>query len=502
MSISGFGGAVVSSGYGSSLSQWRVLNATMERQQALVRNDAQNKADAEYARQKLPAIGSADELLKDRRLYVYVMRAFGLEDQVNSQALVKKILQSDLSDSNSYANRIRDTRFRELAGALNFGSASSEPKSFIEQISSAYVTRTYEEQVGSKNPALSMMLDYTRNLASKNSWAEVLADKEMAEIVRMAFNLPEPYGPVGEAKQAEELEGNIVFSRYKSGAELQKTVREAFFDTWDALEKPRGSSIPSKNQWDMLTRSYSIEKRNIENSWSVKKDIAYLDQKIPNLRSVDDVLKDKKLLPIILKSFDLEEKANDISYLRKVLESDPGDANSFAVKAGDKEKALASAFGSVNTGAKRRGSIASINDIIKRYETASFEVSAGNSNEALRLGLYFERKASSMTSWYHVLADKAAAEVVRTALGLPEQIAQADLDRQAALLESRFDIKKLQDPAEVKKLVEKFMLMWDVNGNNSSNIASGSAALQMLSGAGRTTIDSSILMALATTRRF
>ena len=40
----------------------------------------------------------------------------------------------------------------------------------------------------------------------------------------------------------------------------------------------------------------------------------------------------------------------------------------------------------------------------------------------MRLALYFTRKASSITTSYQILADKALTQVVQTALGLPPGI--------------------------------------------------------------------------------
>ncbi|WP_029012275.1 DUF1217 domain-containing protein [Niveispirillum irakense] len=500
MSIVGFGSSLVTGGFGSSLVQWRLLQNTEERQRTVMMADPVNKADTDYAKAKLPLVGSVDELMSDRRLYTYVMRAFGLEDQINSQALVRKVLESDLSDNASVANRMGDQRFRELAGAFNFGASGSKGVSFTESIAQSYVRAVYEDEVGERNEALQMMLDFTRKLPTKTSWAAVMDDPDMAEVVRIVYGLEKPIGPADAASQATALENTISFAEMKLGP-TQTEFANNFFDVWDSNGFPRGGPVRSKVQWQMLMSNYDRELAAVGARYDVKRTISTFEQKITSLGSVDALLKDRNTLNFILKAYDLEDKGVDTNYLRKVLESDPADANSFAAKAGDQEKALALAFGPNNSGAKRRGSPAFINDIVKRYETQSFEVSAGNANEALRLGLYFERKAGGITSWYQVLADKALAEVVRTAFALPAQAAQIDLDRQVTILSSRFDIKKLSDPAEVTKLLERFMMMYDINGNNS-NAAASNPVVQMLSGAGRTTIEPSTLMALATLKRW
>ena len=80
----------------------------------------------------------------------------------------------------------------------------------------------------------------------------------------------------------------------------------------------------------------------------------------------------------------------------------------------------------------------------------------------MRLALYFERKAPGLTSFYQVLADPALAQVVRTALGLPDSFASADIDKQVALFESKIDIADLKDPEKLSKFMQRFTSLWEI----------------------------------------
>ena len=53
----------------------------------------------------------------------------------------------------------------------------------------------------------------------------------------------------------------------------------------------------------------------------------------------------------------------------------------------------------------------------------------------MRLALYFERKASGITSAYDILADPALLKVVQTALSIPPETGAQDIDKQAALID-------------------------------------------------------------------
>ena len=51
---------------------------------------------------------SVDQLLKDRRLFSIAMKAHGLEDMTYATAFMRKVLESDLNDTSSFARKLAD----------------------------------------------------------------------------------------------------------------------------------------------------------------------------------------------------------------------------------------------------------------------------------------------------------------------------------------------------------------------------------------------------------
>ena len=82
------------------------------------------KSDQQYYDEHIGKIKNVDEFLADHRLYNYAMKAYGLEDMAYAKAFMKKVLTSDLSDANSFANKLTDSRYRQFAAAFNFGGKS------------------------------------------------------------------------------------------------------------------------------------------------------------------------------------------------------------------------------------------------------------------------------------------------------------------------------------------------------------------------------------------
>lgn len=54
------------------------------------------------------------------------MKAHGLEEMIYATAFMKKVLESNLNDPNSFANKLKDTRYRDFAASFDFGTIKAE----------------------------------------------------------------------------------------------------------------------------------------------------------------------------------------------------------------------------------------------------------------------------------------------------------------------------------------------------------------------------------------
>lgn len=198
----------------------------------------------------------------------------------------------------------------------------------------------------------------------------------------------------------------------------------------------------------------------------------YLEN-IKDVKSIDDLLANDSLLNFALKAYGLSDYIGDKDTIRKVLEGGVTDHDSFANKQSDtKLKDFATAFDFVTHGEDTTTWSAAQQPIVDQYARQSLEENAGKQSEGVRLALYFQRVASTMTNPYQILADKAASEVVRTALGLPDGMAQADIDVQASTLEKRINFDDFKDPAKLDKFLARFTTMWEIKNGNPTNAAS------------------------------
>jgi hypothetical protein len=87
-----------------------------------VANDPIVARDAKYYADNIGKVKNVDEFLKNYRLFSYAMKAHGLEEMTYAKAFMKQVLESDLNDPDSFANKLTDTKYRTFAAAYDFGN--------------------------------------------------------------------------------------------------------------------------------------------------------------------------------------------------------------------------------------------------------------------------------------------------------------------------------------------------------------------------------------------
>lgn len=206
----------------------------------------------------------------------------------------------------------------------------------------------------------------------------------------------------------------------------------------------------------------------------VARETQYFRDRISSVKSIDDFMADSRLYNYALKAHGLEDMAYAKAFIRKVLEEGVASPESFANRLADSRyKSLAKAFDFATLGPAATSSRAVQQGTIEKYLRQTLEENAGADDTGVRLALYFERTAATITSMYEVLADDALATVVRTALGLPVEFAMSDIDRQAEFLKERVDLAEFKSPAKLSRFIERFTALWEIeNGRDISGTAS------------------------------
>lgn len=209
-----------------SLSAWAVLQRQGEALAARFAERRDNQADMARFRDRAAAIGSIEELLRDRRTLGVVLEAFQLESEIDKRAVIRRLLTEDPADARSFANRMADRRYREIAAA--FGGREGPPlrdPALVERIVSGALANRFEKAAGEGNPGLREALYFRRLAASVGSVNQLMSDRALTTVARGALGLPEKFGLLGFEQQRRILEQRLPMADLKDPRAVGRLVQ-------------------------------------------------------------------------------------------------------------------------------------------------------------------------------------------------------------------------------------------------------------------------------------
>lgn len=394
----------------STLTSYRLIARDLDA--SLARKAVQSDVAREtaYYKAHIGAVTSIDDLMGDRRLFAYAMKAYGLEDMTYAKAFMRKVITEGTGSAASFANRLADERYVAFARAFNFNAtvsaAGTDPASFGTAGGRAAITVP---------AALPATTDFS-GAAEARFLIESRIDASTVKSVTVTLN----------AKTLAGIAANVA---KVTPQEIAKAINIQITASGEAgLDGETG--LKGKVQVGVgVTGSLYFET------------IAY-------------------------NSLGADEKLGGTGRNADVVVLAGGKVRTLSIRnvtlTGEDRIAVDVGFG---TGL---GPDASARAVTDAYLRQSLEADAGGDDTGVRLALYFARKAPGVSSGYGVLADQALSQVVKTVLGLPDVSSAEGIARQAAIIESRVDLASFQDPDKLERFVQRFSAIWDARNNAAS----------------------------------
>lgn len=191
----------------SGLAGWRFLQRTYDSQFAAFTQSVTIQRDADYFRENIASIKTAEDLVADRRLLTVALGAFGLQDDIDNRYFIRKILEEGTASDDTLANRFSDPRYAEISQAFGFGPQeylkTGEPV-FAEAIIARFEASSFEVAAGEQDQSMRVALYAQRELAdlamldksNDAKWYTVMGDPPMRQLFEKALNLPEAFGQI------------------------------------------------------------------------------------------------------------------------------------------------------------------------------------------------------------------------------------------------------------------------------------------------------------------
>ncbi|MEO9653039.1 MAG: DUF1217 domain-containing protein [Roseobacter sp.] len=487
---------------GTGLTSYNYLARTRDAQQALFDENPLNVREVEEVTEKLENVLTSDDLMEDRTLLKVALGAFGLDEDLNNRAFIKRILDSDLEDSQSLANRLTDTRYLALAETFNFNGADgpklpsslnsdalsvqlegletaddllsdrsllraslerfglednientyylrevlesdlSDPNSFANRMNDDNLVE-FADAFGFFDKALAREQSVTRvdeiveafsgNFGDIGTTEDLLANQDLLEESLKIFGLSDIY--------TDEFLRDVLNSDLFEADSFANTQSDARFAAFAAAFN---FTTPTRDGDDNVVLddegAIVFETGNLELFLETVEEVGLQPA------TSDDLISDRTLVDAAFELLGIPQTVAARDLAKRVLDSDPTDEQSFAnLFPDDRYSALGDLFTFETEQTERTYPEGFVDQVVRNYLDRQFEIQVGDVDPDMRIALSLERELTQVVGasdsidaqWYSVMASTPLRAVFESAFRLPSQFGSIDVDQQLGILKDR-----------------------------------------------------------------
>lgn len=468
----------------------------------------------DYFESKIGSITTAQQIADDPRLVAYLKVAFDLDRVTVSNLTIRNIISSDPDPTNasSYINVFGGAdkaKYVALRAAFNFQEdgtlvAGTPAQTAAQTAATANNYMTHYNDKDDEADALAVKR-FKAQIGAVKTVQDFVGEATIYDFALKAFGLDPAKVSALTIKNVLKSDLNDPKSYvYQLKDERFVELAKAFnFGSDGNITAPKLAQ--SEAEILVMSRAYVTVKSRFgteDEKKLAEEEAKYYSTQMQKVESVKEFLSDPRLVAFVLAANGIDPESVDAEFMAKIFTSNLDDPKSFVNQQADRSyRKIVASFNFNADGKVERQDDAQIQSRRGIYETLDshvrqkLEEEAGNDNAGVRLALYFERKAETISSAYDILADDALFAVFKTLYQLPDEVGSADIDAQADMINRHLEIKDLQDPEKVSKMIVKFSVLYDLDNQSSTD-----PALSVLTGSGSGGISADLMMSLSQLR--
>jgi len=200
--------------------------------------------DVTYFEENIGSVTSVDDLFADQRLLGFILKAYDMESEAQYPGKMRKILESDLSDGTSLANRFTDPRYLAIATDLDlFASGTSKltDAATVSDIVEKFQQTAYEKNLDEQAPGVRIAIEFKRRLEDVTSTVQLLADSVLREVVTKANYIPDEIAYQETDAQVAALEKRVDLQELKSDPDQVEKLVLRYLGIKDSAASSSGS---------------------------------------------------------------------------------------------------------------------------------------------------------------------------------------------------------------------------------------------------------------------
>ena len=229
-----------------TVARYQQIARNTDRTLATLSRRPEVKRESDYFLANIRGVKSAEDFLKNDRLYKFAMTAFGLKDMIYAKAFMRKVLTEGVEGSRSFALQLADPRFREFAEAFNFARYGGTATAFDRAQQGTvdrYLRIQLEADAGKSDEGLRMALYFQRKAPDVTSVFGLMGDPALYKVVQTALGLPAAYSNTDVDKQAAFIRSKIDIADFRDPAKLETFVTR-FAAKWQAANGVAAPAAP------------------------------------------------------------------------------------------------------------------------------------------------------------------------------------------------------------------------------------------------------------------
>jgi hypothetical protein len=219
------------------------ISKNLAKYQKLEASKATVKTATEYYKANIGKVKTVGDLVGNYRLLSYALQSFGLGDQINNKALIRKVLEQGTTSSRALANTLPNANWKKFAAAFNFaatGDAKPSSTASVATVTGDYTEQQLEADQGESNVGVQLALYFKRVAPSLKDPLQILADRNLLEVVQTIFNLPAAAN-AGEIDKQAKMIGKLAPIKDFQDPKKLETLVKRFTANYDANYGPGGA---------------------------------------------------------------------------------------------------------------------------------------------------------------------------------------------------------------------------------------------------------------------
>ncbi|WP_299672789.1 DUF1217 domain-containing protein [uncultured Roseobacter sp.] len=422
----------------SGLTGWRFLQRTYDSQLENFSNSAQIVRNTEYFRENISKVTSAEDLTSDRRLLEVALGAFGLQDDINNRFFIKKILEEGTTADDSLANRFSDNRYKEFSAAFGLGPGEDRQTAtigFADDMVLRFRANSFEVSAGQQDESMRIALYAQRVLGALASPPQKSQDRLDAEAVARAV-----------ADFASSASDDIEYFEQNIG---QIATPEELLNDQRLLKVALGA-FGLQDDYEAIVEFEPNDEVSVSPEW-VK---------------IKEVLEEGSI-SVVARANELENPAYaDLSRAFGFGIAEDFQANDFDFSDGITDLYIARSFG--------------------MPDGLEFDQPVIVTNGRFELEPFRADDMSNDAKWFTLMGEPPLRSLFETALNLPREFGQIDIEQQLTVFKERAraifgsdEVNQFSDPEKLDQLITQYVVRSQISSFNNG-ASSAAIALSLL----------------------